>query len=173
MRRLVPLSLAFALACPAAALAASDFSGSWEFAIREYGMKNYYLPMTDGRLVLDKQGEGYVAHLGKLSFAGTAQKDGLHLNCQDGGKPCGALVLHLSGAQLTGEGSLLASPNMIPVTVSGKRPAARPVAASLHDYDPKSFQNFYTPFLAPVMRIFPGDSVKTRTLDSRGQDFDG
>ena len=154
MNRLVPLSLAFLLGCPAAALAVSDFSGSWEVAVREYGMKNYYLPITDGRLVLDRQGEGYVAHLGKLSFAGDVQKDGLHLNCQDGAKPCGSLVLHLSGAGLTGEGSLLASPNMIPVTVSGKRPAVRPRAAGLHDYDPKSFQNFYTPFLQPVMRIF-------------------
>jgi acetamidase/formamidase len=173
MNRLIPLSLAFVLACPAAALAAApDFAGTWEIAIREFGMKNYYLPVTDGRLILDKQGEGYVAQLGKLTFAGDVQKDGLHLGCRDG-KSCGSLVLHLSGAQLTGEGSLLASPNMIPVTVSGKRPAARPQSATVHTYDPKSFQNFYTPFLQPVLRIAPGDSVKTRTLDSRGQDFDG
>jgi len=27
-------------------------------------------------------------------------------------------------------------------------------------YMPQSFQNFYTPALAPVLHIFPGDSVR-------------
>ncbi len=169
MSRLVPLSLAFLLACPAAALAAADFSGSWEIGVREYGQKNYYLPMTDGRLILEMQGGHYAGRFNQLRFAGDAEKDGLHLRCEDRGKPCGSFVLHASGAELTGEGALL----NIPVTLSGKRPLPRPAAATVHDYNPQKFQNFYTPFLAPVLHIYPGDSVKTRTLDSRGQDLDG
>ena len=49
----------------------------------------------------------------------------------------------------------------------------RPPAPAAHDYDPQVFTNFYSPILKPVLRLFPGDSVKTRTLDSRGHDRDG
>src|SRR5262249_46832197 len=70
---------------------------------------------------------------------------------------------------LSGEGSLL----NIPVTLTGKRPAAKPASATVHDYDPKEFHPFFSPSLPPVLKLFPGDTVKTRTADSRGQDKDG
>jgi amidase len=173
MKRFVFLAAALLLASPA--LAAPDFSGSWEVGVREFGDKNYYLPMTDGRLVLEAHGDGYAGHFNQISFTGTMEKDGLHLSCNEKGRDCGKLVLTLSGNRLFGKGEMIASsPGIsIPVTLEGKRPAARPQNATLHDYDPQSFHNFYSPSLAPVMHLFPGDSVKTRTLDSRGHDRDG
>jgi acetamidase/formamidase len=63
--------------------------------------------------------------------------------------------------------------NTIPVTLEGRHPAARPAAPASYDYDPQTFTNFYSPTLKPVLRLFPGDTVKTRTLDSRGHDRDG
>jgi acetamidase/formamidase len=103
------------------------------------------------------------------------EKDGLHLACDEKGRDCGRLVLALSGNRLSGHGELIASSptSTIPVMLEGKRAAARPQGAGVHDYDPQQFHNFYSPTLAPVMHLFPGDSVKTRTLDSRGQDKDG
>src|SRR6188768_3522389 len=103
MRRLLGLSiLSFAFASPA--LAAADFSGSWEVGVREFGGTNYYLPMTDGRLVLEKQGDGYSGRFNQLTFNGTVEKDGLHLKCSDQGRACGTLVLQISGNLLTGKG---------------------------------------------------------------------
>ena len=167
----------FAFALPAAtqALAAPDFSGTWEVAVREFGDRNFYLPMTDGLLVLETHGDGYTGHFNQVSFTGTAEKDGLHLSCNEKGRDCGRLVLQLSGNRLSGNGDLIASSPLIsiPVTLEGKHPVVRPQNAALRDYDPQSFHNFYSPSLAPVMHIFPGDSVKTRTLDSRGHDRDG
>jgi amidase len=153
------------LAALAAAPAMADVSGTWELAVREYGGKNYYLPMTDGRLVIAPDGKS--ARFNALTFAGTTDKDGLHLACSDGGKPCGTLVVQQKGDALTGSGLLLD----IPVTVSGVRPAPRR-AAQMHDYDPQHFQTHYSPTAQPVMHLAPGDSVRTRTLDSRGQDRD-
>jgi acetamidase/formamidase len=157
------------LGAGAAVAAPPDFSGRWEVAVREFGQKNYYLPMQDGRLVIALEDGKAVATFGAVNFTGTVEKDGLHLACMQGGTACGDLVLHLGKAGLNGEGDLLG----IPVTLTGKRPAARPAAATLHDYDPKEFHPFYSPALPPVLRLFPGDSVKTRTADSRGQDSDG
>src|SRR5581483_3661479 len=109
------------------------------------------------------------------TFSGSLQKDGLHLSCIEQGRDCGQLVLQLSGNQLSGKGELIAASPIItiPVTLEGKRPAAKPAAAASHDYDPQQFTNFYSPSLKPVLRLFPGDTVKTRTLDSRGHDRDG
>ncbi|HTC84739.1 MAG TPA: acetamidase/formamidase family protein [Rhizomicrobium sp.] len=174
MKRLFWFScLSFAFASPA--WAAADYSGVWEVGVREYGGANYYLPMTDGRLVLEKQGEGYSGRFNQLTFTGTLEKDGLHLSCNDQGRACGMMVLQTSGNQLSGKGELIASsPSItIPVTLEGKHPAARPPAPASHDYDPQQFTNFYSPTLKPVLRVFPGDAVKTRTLDSRGHDRDG
>ena len=173
MRYFTLLAGALLLASPA--LAAPDFSGSWEVAVREFGDRNYYLPMTDGRLVMEAHGDSYEGHFNQVSFSGSLQKDGLHLSCNERGRDCGKLLLQLSGSRLTGKGDLIASsPSLsIPVTLEGKRPVARPPTGTMHDYDPQTFHNFYSPTLTPVMHLFPGDSVRTRTLDSRGQDRDG
>ena len=173
MKFLVFLGSALLLASPA--LAAPDFSGTWEVGVREYGGANYYLPMQDGRLTLEAHGDSYTGRFNEIAFTGSVQKDGLHLSCNEKGRDCGTLVLQLSGNRLSGKGDLIASsPTLsIPVTLDGRRAAVRPSAATVHDYDPQHFQNFYSPTLVPVLRIFPGDSVRTRTLDSRGQDRDG
>lgn len=173
MRRLAVLATLVLLPVPA--LAAPDLSGNWEVAVREFGDHNYYLPMQDGRLTLESHGDSYTGRFDQITFTGILQKDGLHLSCNEKGRDCGRLVLQLSGNRLSGKGELIQSSPVIaiPVTLEGRRPAAQPQSATVHDYDPQSFHNFYSPGLAPVMRLFPGDSVKTRTLDSRGQDRDG
>ena len=174
MKRLL-LASCFTAALALPAQAAADFSGSWEVSVREFGGANYYLPMTDGRLLLEKQGDGYSGRFNQLTFTGSVEKDGLHLVCNEQGRACGTLVVQIANNLLTGKGELIASSPQItiPVTVEGKHPAARPAAPAMHDYDPQVFTNFYSPTLKPVLRLFPGDTVKTRTLDSRGHDRDG
>ena len=175
MTRLGWLTGLFLLSGAASALAAPDYSGSWDVGVREFGGTNYYLPMQDGRLVLEAHGDSYSGRFNDLTFSGSAEKDGLHLSCNERGRDCGKLVLQLSGSQLSGRGELVGSSPIttIPVTLEGKRPVARPAAAVTHDYDPQQFSNFYSPSRKPVLHLFPGDTVNTRTLDSRGHDRDG
>ena len=173
MKHFAFLASAMLLASPA--VAATDYSGSWEVAVREFGDKNYYLPVQDGRLILEAHGDNYTGRFNQIAFTGSLEKDGLHLSCSEKGRDCGKLVLQLSGNRLSGKGDMIASsPTLsIPVTLEGKRAAVRPQSPTVHDYDPQQFHNFYSPTLTPVMHLFPGDSVRTRTLDSRGQDRDG
>lgn len=154
---------------------AADFSGTWEIGVREYGGRSYYIPMQDGRLVVEEQTGHYTARYNQVTFAGTMQRDGLHLACSDRGKACGELVVQVTGDRITGKGLLKANPPLdIPVTLEGRRAVAKPAAARTHDYNPQGndFSSFYTAAAKPVLRIFPGDTVRTRTLDSRGQDKD-
>jgi amidase len=173
MKHFAFLASAMLLASPA--VAATDYSGRWEVAVREFGDKNYYLPVQDGRLILEAHGDNYTGRFNQVVFSGSLEKDGLHLSCNEKGRDCGKLVLQLSGNRLSGKGDMIASSPIlsIPVTLEGKRAAVRPQSPTVHDYDPQQFHNFYSPTLAPVMHLFPGDSVRTRTLDSRGQDRDG
>ena len=167
MIRPATLSLALLLSGATSALAQSDFSGTWEVAVREFGQKNFYLPMVDGRLTVIQQGDRYTAAYNqKPMFSGRMEKDGLRLACDDGGKPCGEFILRRNGNRLTGSGTL----QDIPVTLDGKRPAPKPARATLHDFKPQHFYTFYSGAIAPALRLFPGDSVKTETLDSRGFD---
>ena len=126
MARLGLLAAAFLLSGSVGALAA-DFSGTWEVGVREFGASNFYLPVQDGRLVLEAQGDTYTGRLAQLTFTGHAEKDGLHLACNDQGRACGNLVLQLSGNQLSGKGEMIANspPITLPVTLQGKRPAPR------------------------------------------------
>lgn len=161
------LSAAIVALSPGAALAA-DYAGTWELAVREAGGKNYYLPMTDGRLSIEAGGQS--ASFNRLTFAGRLEKDRLHLACRTPAKPCGELVLQLTGERLTGTGTLLDGDGLArPVTVSGQRPAPRRAPKSF-DYAPAEFHNVYSPDFKPVLRLQPGDRVRTSTLDSRGQD---
>ncbi|MGV7206666.1 acetamidase/formamidase family protein [Oxalobacteraceae bacterium A2-2] len=51
-----------------------------------------------------------------------------------------------------------------------ERAAAGP---QTHDYAPTSFSNEFSPHRAPVLTIWPGDSVHTQTIDSGGMDEHG
>jgi amidase len=164
------LSLVIAMAFTTAALA-QDLSGTWEVAVREAGHKNYYLPMTDGRLVIAADSQS--ARYDGLIFTRTESRANLRLACRNGNRDCGFLLLMPVGDRLSGSGTLADSDGLIrPVTLTGVRPAPRRAPRSI-DYEPTEFHNVYDPTLAPVMHLQAGDTVRTRTLDSRGYDRDG
>lgn len=50
------------------------------------------------------------------------------------------------------------------------RPAG---AARTHTFAPKDYSNEFSPHRAPVLMIWPGDSLRTTTIDSGGVDEDG
>src|SRR3954463_9378765 len=56
MTRLGWLTFLFLVSSAGVAAAAPDYSGTWEIGVREFGGTNYYLPMQDGRLVLEASG---------------------------------------------------------------------------------------------------------------------
>jgi acetamidase/formamidase len=166
--------IAWAIGAAPSALAADlsdSWSGTWNVAVREFGRNNYYLPMTDGRLEIAADGQS--ARFRNLTFTATRAADGLHLACSAGGKSCGSLVVRLAGQRLTGSGTLNDRDGLArPVTLEGTRPTP-PRPPRHFDFAPTQFHSVYSAAIAPALRLQPGDSVSTRTLDSRGYDRDG
>jgi acetamidase/formamidase len=164
MRLIITAAVTAALSFSAEA---ADYAGRWEISGRQFGgMYPAFQPITDGRLEISGSGERYTATYNALRFTGTAEKDGLHLDCMSAGKPCGALVLKENKGALTGGGAIAGEP----IDITGKRAAVRPARPAAHEYTPKEFHSLYASGIAPALRIFPGDSVHTETLDNRGYD---
>lgn len=52
-------------------------------------------------------------------------------------------------------------------------PDRPPGGARTHDFKPETFANSFSPHRAPVLTIWPGDTVRTTTIDSGGMDSQG
>src|SRR5688572_2786756 len=54
---------------------------------------------------------------------------------------------------------------------TARRPATRPAGASnTHTFTPTEFHRVFSWAIPPVLRIFPGDTVKTKSVDAGGTD---
>lgn len=106
------------------------------------------------------------------SISGAQIELSLH---RDDGQPAGTLAGQIRGTELGGEGTLEMRAG------EGRRAAGaiqweltRPPSAGrgpkTWTFEPKEFQSNYSAAIAPVLRVFPGDSIRTWTIDSGGLD---
>jgi amidase len=165
------LILAVLVSGPLIAADLGDVSGRWEVTTRFAG-GSYVAGLN---LLAD--GTGYKGRGGFLVpgsdfpflYAGTREKDGLHLTilAADGKTRLGDLLLKPNSSALSGSGQL----EGVPITVIAHRPLTRPPgAATMHVFDPQIFYGSFSGTNPPALRIFPGDSVRTKTVDSGGFD---
>jgi amidase len=149
----------------------SDIAGRWEVTTSFVG--GTYV----AGLELTADGPQYVGRSGYLvpdvgpfpyKYAGTMQKDGLHLQVMapGGGPAFGTLILRDKNGVLSGSGLL----EHLPITVSGRRPLPPPAAPRVITYEPKVYYRSYSGANPPALRIFPGDTVRTMTVDAMGHD---
>src|SRR5258706_3888964 len=61
-----------------------------------------------------------------------------------------------------------------PVAWRARRAATdRPASPRVLDFTPTEFHRVFSAYLAPVLRIWPGDTVRTKTVDAGGVDERG
>ena len=114
----------------------------------------------------------------KLSGALNGNKVDLVLTDAAGGA-AGTLKGTVSGATIAGEGTLTpargagggggrgGTTDGQPLTVAWTLIAYTPPAApKTYDFEPTSFYSTYSAKWTPVLRVYPGDSVRTRTIDN-------
>jgi amidase len=171
MRKLWGVLLLWAAAAQAAT--ESDFTGRWEVATPYEG--GTYVAGLD--LSVDQGAfTGVSSHLipgyDVWHYAGKLEKDVLTLKIEykKSGWQIGDLKLTRRGNELKGEAIL----HNMPVTVVARRPRERPAnAPRVHDFVPKVFHRTFSSAVQPVLRIFPGDTVRTETVDTMGVDGKG
>jgi acetamidase/formamidase len=105
-------------------------------------------------------------------YSGDLQKDRLHLQvlAPDGKTAIGDLLLTTRAGSLVGNGML----HDIAITISGRRPLERPInAPKVIDFVPRVYYTTFSGANPPALYIFPGDTVRTTTVDAGGGGKDG
>jgi acetamidase/formamidase len=105
---------------------------------------------------------------GASTVAGTLNGPDITLRWLTGS---GRLLSTYTGKLLNGTLSGDADVSGLKVQWSARRPAARPSGGPrTHRFTPREFHRTYSAAHSPVLRIFPGDTVQTTSIDAAGTD---
>jgi acetamidase/formamidase len=145
---------------------------------------NYIAEMTTGptaekqyaRVVVKVDGTAVSGVWGDRTISGSLNGTQLEIALSDASGPAGTLTGAVSGTAASGSGMLKplpgrggfgggapATPASITWTLT---PFTPPAAPKTYDFEPTSFYTTYSANWTPVLRIYPGDTVRTRTVDN-------
>jgi acetamidase/formamidase len=146
-------------------LIAADVSGGWEFAGKYLGDTNY------ARVTLNIEGDKLTGSLNELKLEGTIKDNDLKFTAtRPNGDRFGDFQGKAKSDQLEGSGEWSGGRK---VAWSAKRPATPPSTPRTHDFEPREFHRVFSDAIPPVLHIFPGDTVRTWTVDAGGVDSKG
>jgi amidase len=145
---------------------AADVSGDWEFSIKIFDDVNY------ARVALKADGEKLSGTLNEMKVEGAIKGDDATFTAtRPNGQRFGEFKGRASADEFKGTVSGPAFPGG-PSTWTGKRPRKSP-GAKTHDFEPTAFHRVFSDAIPPVLHIFPGDTVRTWTVDAGGTDSKG
>jgi amidase len=119
---------------------------------------------TVARLSLSVAGEKLSGQAGGRPIEGTARGSTVEFT-RDNAKATGSF----DGKQLTGD---IVFPDRT-LKWTAVRIPPRPATPQMHVFEPSAFQLYFTSTIAPVLRIHPGDTVRTWSVDAGGRDKSG
>jgi len=147
-------------------LLAADVSGDWELAYNYLGDTNSVrltLTNADGKL------SGTLLNVAIVE--GTVNDEALTFSAKrSNGKHFADFIGKAHGGTLEGTGHWAGDRE---ITWSAKRSATPPPVPRVHDFEPTNFHRFFSDAIPPALRIFPGDTVRTWTVDAGGVDSKG
>jgi amidase len=130
-------------------------AGEWMITVHEQ-----FGPNTT-RLSLAVSGDTLTASYGGRTFEGTVKGSSIEFKLDNA-----AVKGALEGSELKGEAVF---PDRT-VKWSAVRIPARPAGNRTHDFEPTVFYQYFSSSLKPVLRIDPGDTVRTWSVDAGGRD---
>lgn len=146
-------------------LLAADVSGDWEFAADYLKDTNYarvHLKAEDGKIT---------GNLNELALEGTIKGDEFSFSAKrPNGEHFGDFTGRVLGDGLEGTAVWFGDRK---VTWTARKAAQAPATPQTHDFKPKEFHRVFSDALPPVLHIFPGDTVRTWTVDAGGVDSKG
>jgi acetamidase/formamidase len=167
MRRLF-LGLILALLGPLAlrgqSVKPADLDGEWVVALERYGETDYR------RMTLRAVADRVTGLFGRLECEGVIREGKIELHRAGEHGPTMSLTGAVDRNGMAGDFSIR--------TMKGKWKATRipvrpPTASRVHVFEPKEFHRVFSGAIPPVLHIFPGDTVKTWSVDAGGVDAMG
>jgi acetamidase/formamidase len=143
----------------------ADVSGKWVAQVTGTGDPQYF------RVELKTEGGKLAGKMGEWKVEGFVTGSRVELTAlQSDGRTAVAFKGDVRATELSGDGTMSAGRGSPAVIWKMTRPPQAPVAPKTWDLAPKEFQRFYSAAIPPVLRVFPGDTVRTSTVDSGGLD---
>lgn len=151
---------------------AAGFSGAYiaEVSTGPTAEKQY------ARVTVKVEGTAISGMWGDRSITGSLNGTRLELTLSDSTGPAGVLTGTINGAAASGSGTLKPLPGRggfggaaatQPAAINWTlTPYTPPAAPKTYDFEPTSFYTTYSAAWAPVLRLYPGDTVRTRTVDN-------
>jgi amidase len=171
------VSLAFLCLFAAAARAASppqaapaDVSGEWELTTNVFGN-----PLSE-RITLKVENGKITGKSSGKDVTGTLDGDHVRFESKDQDGTKNQYDGRLKDGKLSGTLTVSDEPfgQTPPLEWSARRPAAgKPPAPRTLDFEPKDFHRVFSSTIPPVMHVWPGDTVRTWTVDAGGVDAKG
>jgi amidase len=146
---------------------AADVSGDWEFTTKVFDDANY------ARVAFKVDGEKLSGTINELKLEGTIKGDELTFTAtRPNGQRFGEYKGRLNADELRGtvSGPGVTNGN---TTWIGKRAKKAPAQPKTHDFEPTAFHRVFSDAIPPGLHIFPGDTVRTWTVDAGGTDSKG
>ena len=162
--------VASAAARAAAPPAPSSLAGEWELTTTVFGTpfsSRMNLTVADGAI------GGSVQNGGNVPVTGKVDADHVEFTFKDRDGTSNDYVGQWKDGVMSGTVTFTAEPwgGTPPSTWRAKRAAVgKPAAPRTLDFEPKEFHRVFSSTIEPVLRIWPGDTVRTRTVDAAGVD---
>jgi acetamidase/formamidase len=152
---------------------AADLSGEWILTISFYGNPLAY------RMQLNAEGgklAGSVSRGKPTPITAAVEGDRVRFEWKDPWGTLNQLDGRLEKGELSGTASFSGdAPGLTPPMPWRARRAAtnKPAAPRTLDFEPKEFHRVFSSTIEPVLRVWPGDTVRTWTVDAGGVDAKG
>jgi amidase len=144
---------------------AVEISGDWEFASTYLGDVSY------ARLSLKVDGQKLSGNLNELQLDGTVNENQLVFTAKrPKGEHFADFKASVKGEILEGTEVFFGDRHLTWKAIRSKTPPANP---KIHTFEPTEFHRVFSDGIAPVLHIFPGDTVRTWTVDAGGTDPKG
>lgn len=170
MRVIVLVMTLFAL-LPLPAAARSGASGQWIVATDRWGNVEY------STLTLSRDADRLTGDWDGDPVTGKVEGESLAFDVRDARGALYAFTAQLADGALRGEADFPdgnAPSRRVRHPFTARRVPDRPSGAPRTvDFAPKSFANSFSADRLPVLTVWPGDTIRTSTLDSGGMDADG
>src|SRR5436190_18242800 len=142
-------------------LAAADNSGEWYLTIMAQGER-----IAANRITITQADKAITFKFAGVDFKGEIDGNRITASGIDDGRTA-SFGGTISGDRMEGE-------VLIPSGLKGKWSAERPKplakGSKVHDFTPTEFQRYLSAAIPPVLRIQPGDTVRTWSVDAGGRD---
>jgi amidase len=147
-------------------LQAAEVAGAWHVVLVRFGEES-----ADARVELKTDGSKLTGTLNELKLEGTVSGDDVKFKAsRPDGKVFGEFEGRLNGDVIEGT---LKPPGEEAMRWKARRITLEARPAKTHVFEPTRFHRLFSGAIDPALRIQPGDTVRTTTVDAGGMDAKG